>query len=76
MATNNNGNSSTASDGTPPGGAGATDRNSVQQGRPRERKGGPKRVRSTRGRRGGQAGAEDQLDQCAAHARRVDGRTH
>jgi hypothetical protein len=43
MAANNNGNASTPSGGAPPGGAGVADRNSVQQGRPRERKGGPKR---------------------------------
>ena len=41
MAANNNGNASTPSGGAPPGGAGAADPNSVQQGHPRERKGGP-----------------------------------
>lgn len=43
MAINNNGDVSTASGGSPPAGTGNTDRNSVQQGRPRERNRGPKR---------------------------------
>jgi putative DNA primase/helicase len=43
MATNNNADASTPSGGSPLAGAGDTDRNSVQQARPRERKSGPKR---------------------------------
>jgi putative DNA primase/helicase len=41
MATNKNAGTSAASDGSPPANAGASDRNSVQQARPRQREGAP-----------------------------------
>jgi putative DNA primase/helicase len=64
MATNNNGNASTPSGGSPPAGAGDADRNSVQQARPRERKSGSKRDAQPEG--GGTARPARQVNSISA----------